>query len=368
MAACCGENHSITLSNDGSLHSFGKNAQGQLGLGHNNNVSLPTPIPNLPRISKISCGCNFTICVDYDGFMWSFGENNSGQLGTGNKTNFNVPQKIEDIPPVLSVSCGFDYTLIITTDSNLWSWGRNNYGQLCLGDTESQMKPQKTSFSHISKISTGYYHSLFENNKGEIFSCGYNTSGQCGLGHFISPKITPSLIPNLLPNIVHFVCGCHQNLFLDSEGNVYSCGYNYYGSLGLGYYTNKNVLSKIVNIPPIKTISCVRSSCYLIDFEGNLWTFGLNGNGQLGQGNFQNINTPKVISTIKNIQQISYGSCGLHFLAKNSQNQIVVSGNNGQGQLGTGDTLSVSFPTKINSQYSTIWRDEVYTRAKSARK
>ena len=53
MAACCGENHSITLSNDGSLHSFGKNAQGQLGLGHNNNVYLPTPIPNLPQIKMM---------------------------------------------------------------------------------------------------------------------------------------------------------------------------------------------------------------------------------------------------------------------------------------------------------------------------
>ena len=84
MAVCCGEYHTITLSNDGTLHSFGYNTQGQLGLGHNNNVSLPTPIPNLPKINQISCGSRFTVCVDCEGFMWSFGSNNSGQLGTGN--------------------------------------------------------------------------------------------------------------------------------------------------------------------------------------------------------------------------------------------------------------------------------------------
>ena len=70
--ACSGYFHTITLSNDGTLHSFGKNEQGQLGLGHNNDISLPTPIPNLPKINMISCGKYFTVCVDYKGFIWSF--------------------------------------------------------------------------------------------------------------------------------------------------------------------------------------------------------------------------------------------------------------------------------------------------------
>ena len=370
MKACSGEHHTITLSNDGTLYSFGKNYQGQLGLGHYNEVSLPTPIPNLPRISKLSCGYNFTACVDYEGFMWSFGQNVDGQLGTGNKTNFNIPQQIQDIPPVLSVSCGAHHTLIITTDSNLWSCGFNKFGQLCLGDrdNEYQMKPQKTSFSNISKVSTGNCHSLFQNNKGEIFSCGHNEYGECGLGHFKSPQITPSLILNLPLNIVHFVCGENQNLFLDSEGNVYSVGHNWYGSLGLGHNTNQNVLSKIPNIPPIRTISCVNSSCYLIDFEGNLWTFGRNDRNQLGHDSNTNIKDPKVISILKDIKQISYGSCGLHFMAKNSQTEIFVVGHNNYGQLGTGDKELVSIPKEINSQYSTIWGDEFQSRAKSARK
>ena len=118
----------------------------------------------------------------------------------------------------------------------------------------------------ISQISTGYFHSLFRNYKGEIFACGYNNYGECVLGHFNSPQITPSLILNAPSNIVHFVCGYHQNLFLDSEGNVFSVGNNHYGSLGLGHNINQNILSKIINIPPIQTISCVTSSCYLIDF------------------------------------------------------------------------------------------------------
>ena len=157
----CGKYHTITLSDDGTAYSFGKNGEGELGLGGNYCVSVPTPIPNLPKINMVSCGAFFTVCVDYEGFVWSFGLNTFGELGTGNTTNLNVPQKIEDIPPVLSVSCGYSHTLIITNDHDLWSWGVNSDGQLCHGDTEWRSKPQKTSFSNISKTSAGCDHSLF---------------------------------------------------------------------------------------------------------------------------------------------------------------------------------------------------------------
>ena len=363
VSACaCGPYHTITLSNDGTAHSFGRNNEGALGLGHPQNLSHPTPIPNLPKINVISCGWNFTVCVDYEGFIWSFGKNNHGQLGTGNNINFNVPQKIQNIPPVLSVSCGSEHTLIITNDSNLWSCGRNDFGQLCHGnneddfrDKEGRFSPQKTSFSNISKISAGFYHSLFQNNKGEIFSCGDNQYGQCGFGHFNDTQITPSIILNTPPNIEQFVCGSYHNLFLDSEGNVFSVGQNNFGQLGLGHNRDQNELNKIPNIPPIKIISCASASCYLIDFKGNLWNFGFNGCGQLGHGDKTNKNIPKIRNTLKDIQQISYGSCGCHFLAKNSQNQIFSTGYNAYGQLGTGDTESVSILKEINPQYSTIW-------------
>ena len=115
MTCACGFYHTITLSDDGTVYSFGRNKGGQLGLGCHKNVSIPTPIPNLSKINQVSCGDFFTVCVDQEGFIWSFGENNAGQLGTGNTTDFNVPQKIQDIPPVLSVSCGSEHTLLITT-------------------------------------------------------------------------------------------------------------------------------------------------------------------------------------------------------------------------------------------------------------
>ena len=297
-------------------------------------------------------GCNFTVCADCEGFMWSFGENKYGQLGTGNKTNFNVPQKILEIPPVHSVSCGNEHTLIITSDSNLWSCGRNDRGQLCHGDQVYRSKPKKHHSQTFQKYQVVIFIHCFKTAKEKYFHVVLIHLDN--VGHFINPQITPSLILNLPSNIVQFVCGGNLSLFLDSEGNVYSVGANYFGELRLGHNTDQNVLNKIGNIPPIRTISCARSSSYLIDFEGNLWTFGYNEYGQLGHGDTTNINAPKIVNKLKDIQQIAYGGNGLHFMAKNSQNQIFVTGDNAFGQLGTGDTQSVLIFKELNSQYSTI--------------
>ena len=92
MTCVCGFEHTITLSDDGTAYSFGRNNFGELGLSHNNYTSLPTPIPNLPKINMISCGSHFTVCVDDEGFIWSFGDNEYGQLGTGNKNVFDYIQ------------------------------------------------------------------------------------------------------------------------------------------------------------------------------------------------------------------------------------------------------------------------------------
>ena len=357
MLCACGNYHTVVVSYDGELHSFGLNNYGQLGLGHNN-VSLPCPIPNLPKIIEISCGSDFTVCIDNKGGLWSFGHNNYGQLGKGNTTSYNIPQKVKDIPPVLSVSCGYEHalilTLIITNDSNLWSCGRNDHGQLCLGNTaENQSKYQQTSFQQISKISAGGYHSLFQNNNGEIFACGNNSSGQVGLGHFNHPQIKVTLIPNLPLNIVQFCSGYSYSLFLDSKGNVFSVGCNGYGQLGLGHNNTQNVLNQIPNIPPIQKISCVYYSSYLIDVDGNLWSFGNNGNGQLGHGDSTKRNFPTKINGLNNITQTVQGRSGFHFLAIDSQNKIFVMGANNWRQLGTGNNQSPS-PQEIDSIFSNM--------------
>ena len=318
MACFAGSDFSITLADDGSLYGFG-----QLGSGiYDMFIAFPFQIPNLPKITKVSCALHFTICIDEDGCAWTFGEDFNF---IPNTTQNKIPQQIQDVPSAKNVSCGAFHALITTGYEDLWSMGKNNYGQLCLENKNSQSTPKKTSFSNISMTAAGYFHSLFQNFKGEIFGCGlsldFNTSNE--------PQIEVCLLPNLSPNIVDFSCGFNFSLFLDSEGNVFS-----HGEQGFGNNASKGTLRQIPNIPPIQKISCVVCSNYLLDMEGYVWSFGLNNYEQLGHprtifqrflGYGTSIDVPKKIPLLSNIQQISSGF-GSHFFAKDNQNKIFALG------------------------------------------
>ena len=362
MLCSTGCSHTITLSDNDAVFSFGHNTFGQLGLGYTNlnSVPVPTLIPHLTSIKLISCASYFTVCVDIEGMIWLF-----GRIGVpNNRQCVDTPQKMEDVPPIQSISCGETHVLLIADDEFLWSFGTNHKGELCLENEELEftVSPLQTKFSQISKIAAGAFHSLFQNNKGEVFGCGYNVSGQLGFGEQYQIKVI--LIPNQPPNIIQFSCGKSHSLFLDDEGSVY-----YVGSCSSN---SCHKIQKIAKIPPIKSISCTASSCHFLDFDGNVWGLGCNTKGQLGNGDMRECIVPTKVKGLKYIIQISGGPCSLHFLVKNSKNKIFAMGANSSNQLGLVNKKNTFYqiPTQLNSKYSSIWGTlrEPNTRVKSARK
>ena len=62
----------------GYLYMFGSNTDGQLGLGHNNNIYIPTLVPNFDNIVQVGCGFNHTAFLTNRGDIYTFGDNGLG--------------------------------------------------------------------------------------------------------------------------------------------------------------------------------------------------------------------------------------------------------------------------------------------------
>jgi alpha-tubulin suppressor-like RCC1 family protein len=70
---------------------------GRLGHGDCGDVFLPRPIAVLSdkRIVACSCGDTHTLCVTSEGQLFSFGRNSNGQLGNGRTDDNTTPAIVE---------------------------------------------------------------------------------------------------------------------------------------------------------------------------------------------------------------------------------------------------------------------------------
>ena len=80
-----------------TLYSVGKNDFGQLGLGTSGAgtyKSSPTQLGALTTWAKTATGSTTSLAIKTDGTLWGWGRNNNGQLGLGNATNYSSPKQV----------------------------------------------------------------------------------------------------------------------------------------------------------------------------------------------------------------------------------------------------------------------------------
>ncbi|XP_026221881.1 secretion-regulating guanine nucleotide exchange factor [Anabas testudineus] len=122
-------------------------------------------------------------------------------------------------------------------DFCLHSWGANSYGQLGQGHVEDQPFPHLSDTAALQRkavrtLCGGGGHSVVVTESGEVFVCGQNHKGQLGLGHN-ADVLTFQLCPSLNQRITNVACGWDFTLLLTDGGQVLTCGSNSFGQLGV---------------------------------------------------------------------------------------------------------------------------------------
>eukprot|EP01084_Bolivina_argentea_P095715 172046_1 len=92
--------------------------------------------------SHISSNNNHTLLLTTNGALLSFGSGDSGKLGHGHEENkIYKPKVIEALlsKHVIDIAAGNVHSLCVTADGQLYSWGQGGRGQLGHGDRNNKL-------------------------------------------------------------------------------------------------------------------------------------------------------------------------------------------------------------------------------------
>lgn len=291
LAIAVGEYHKLFLTEKGKVYGYGGNLSGQLGLNHGGNQDTPQLITALQDIKIIAVAASsyHSFFLTKDNKVYGCGVNTYGQLALADYSTQFTPQPILALldKKIIAMAAGYSHSLFLSDMGKVYCCGENAYGQLGLGHKNWQTRPTLVSALQDKKIIaivTGNIHSLFLTNEGKVYSCGYNSHGQLGLGHS-NEETTPQLITAFKDKkIIAIAVGDDYSLFLTVEGEVYSCGKNSDGQLGLGHTSDQETPQLIISLKNkhIVAITAGSSHSLFMTIDGELYGCGKSADGQLG--------------------------------------------------------------------------------------
>ncbi|MEE2811940.1 MAG: hypothetical protein VX320_01855, partial [Candidatus Thermoplasmatota archaeon] len=249
----------------------------------------------------------------------------------------------------MDVQVGYDYSCMLTDadDDRMKCWGRDTNGQLGYG--------YATTYRHISNvkdvnmgnpvaIDTGTYSTCAINEEAELWCWGENNYGQLGYtGHGNSGE--PRLVEALeQQGVLQVSLGSSIGCALTGDWNVFCWGHNGGGQLGDGTTTNSAEPVKLVGLGdshPTMVSTGNSVTCVLLE-NGSIGCVGSASYGEYGDGSFNSDQGSQMhwVQLPMGRTAISIDAANTHVCAILDDRSLACWGNNGYGQLGTGNATN----------------------------
>lgn len=358
------------LASDNQVYGSGANFAGELGVG--DRVFRTTPVRfQLPvGVTAVRMyGMNddtFALAAFYvlgsDGHLYGAGKNTYGQLGNGTTVDQSTPVRFQ-LPAgvtVVKANPQNKVMLVLGSDGNVYGAGRNAKGELGNGTTTQQSTPAVFQLpSGVSGVDFGHYvgygaqNTVLIASDSKAYAAGENYYGQIGNGTSgIVPVTTPAVYQ--LPvgvTPISAIVGLGYTSVVGSDGQLYSAGSDG-GMFGNGTTGNQTIPVKF-QLPMGVSIKSVHEyvmgdTRMVIGSDDKAYGAGINYSGVLGDGTTNDITVPFAYPLPSGVMARDVVLSDETAIVMGSDGNAYVTGDNIEGQLGTGDMLEYHSPVRYN--------------------
>lgn len=320
-----------------------------------------------------------------DGGLIVWGRNYTGTTGTfNNGDNATIPQSRPyfniAIPvgvTVVDFASTYCHSVCVLSNGWVYTTGNNDSGQLGHGDTTHRyiftrveyFVTNNISISAVyasnSKQGTNYGGTFFQTPSGDLYSCGYNSEGALGVGDTVN-KSTPTKL-TAISNVSKLYLTdwyVQSAIALKTNGDLYGWGYNAQGQLGLNDTTRRTSPTLITSSVSKADISsgtvtgAIGATLIVLKTNGDVYTTGYNPYGQLGLGDTTQRLVLTKVSTLSGIVDIGIaGGFAATAYAVSSARRLYTWGYNGHGSIGDGTTTNVYSPYNVSKWVNNLAQD-----------
>ncbi|XP_072951444.1 uncharacterized protein [Typha angustifolia] len=222
------------------VYSWGSGANYQLGTGNAHIQKLPCKIDALQgsHIKIVAASRFHSVAVSSNGELYTWGFGRGGRLG---HPDFDIHsgQAAVITPRLVTLGLGSrrvkvvaaakHHTVIATEAGEVFTWGSNREGQLGYTSVDTQPTPRRVSSlkAKIIAVAAANKHSAAVAESGEVFTWGCNKEGQLGYG-------TSNSASNYIPRMVEYLKGKvftrvsaakYHTIALGADGEVFTWGH-----------------------------------------------------------------------------------------------------------------------------------------------
>ena len=189
-----GIDHCVFVDKKHRVFSMGTGRYGRLGHNDEKDRLKPQLVAELvgKHILDVQCGQYHSLAVSKNGEVYTWGYGNGGRLGQGYdeelRTNLNqmTPKKIKaefEDTYIMNVSCGKTINCVAVRLGTLYTWGKGEHEKPKFDDYIEYSTPfSMVEEKQIVYVSCGASHVMCLDVNGRIYGWGDGTEGCLGLG------------------------------------------------------------------------------------------------------------------------------------------------------------------------------------------